>query len=126
MGTIIEHIPSYYSGFEPKKRRFDTIEELHNIKFVKRYINLFDDFKQLSISYINHMPAYLMLERDKGFKWYVVGYLNKDSINIVVDMPEFKPKKRGHPKSTKIKQIKQKKRKPLQLKIVPADIQYED
>ena len=47
MGTIKQHIPNFMSGFDPATKNFETLEELLNIDFEKRWGGD-DDFHQLA------------------------------------------------------------------------------
>jgi len=76
--TLTQSIPNYFSGFESKIAVFSNLEEFKNIEWLKHWYNK-ENFYRFSVS----EPQYygesfmLMAELNEGYKWWVVGYLDK-------------------------------------------------
>ena len=97
MPIIKQHMPNYVS-IDPKEAEFETLEDLMNVEFVKRWTDnrWGDDFHQFSISHDDWMVRsghedymHLMAELDGGKKWYVVGYIYGSSPEEI-GLPEWK------------------------------------
>ena len=95
MATIKQHIPGFVSGYDPVTAKFETLNDLLNIDFVKRWAKdreeWTDAFYQISMDE-NYGVIYLMAELSGGFKWYVVGYITGIDKNDL-GLPQWKAKK---------------------------------
>ena len=97
-GIIKQYRPSYFTGFEDKENIFSSLKELLNIKWVDNFRKILDgqinpEFYQYSISEYSDLKGYkylLMAEYEDGYKWYVVGFINKN--DIIKELPIFKAK----------------------------------
>ena len=88
---IKQHRPNYFSGFDTEIVKFDTVDELKEIGFVKNFSdNLDGKFHQYSLSeYYTEDTHLLMAEYNKGKTWWVVGYIKgKDIDSIVGKLPK--------------------------------------
>lgn len=80
-GLISEHIPGCAClGRDPLTMDFETTEGLLAIDFVNRFAEM-DDFHQFSL-----VDDVLIAEFEKGYKWWVVGYLRVD---FPLNLPEW-------------------------------------
>ena len=88
---ITQRIPNFVDGGIPKKSEFETVEELLNLDWVKRYR---DDpiikelpFYQYSKSEDTSKPLLMIEYKDEtDHKWCVVGYLRDDVDLPIIDM----------------------------------------
>lgn len=89
MPTFRQHIPGFVDGCEPEIATFQSAEELLALSVVERYR---EDpnrgFHRFSIARQSRGPSLLMVERDDGRWWWVVGYID-DATGI--DLPEWFP-----------------------------------
>lgn len=86
---IVQHIPPFVVGILPKIIEFETLEELLDIPFVKKFKEDVG-FYQYSISHIEELKdssIYLIAEMNLGKNQWVVGYLNEK-----VDLPKWRNK----------------------------------
>ena len=65
---IVEHIPNFASGFDPRCVSFDTLEELMEISWVKSW-------KEAPQFHRYSADSYLMVEREDGHWWWAIGRL---------------------------------------------------
>ena len=102
MPIIKQHMPNFVS-IDPQEAEFETLEDLMNVEFVKRWTDngWGDAFHRFSISHDDWMVKYgyedymhLMAEMDGGEKWYVVGYIYGSSPEEI-GLPEWKMVKEG-------------------------------
>ena len=103
---IIEHIPNWAEGFEPREDHFDNLDELMELDWVKKWSEpvptqvwtdvLSGEEKVIEsqgkefhrFSQSPHGSRYLlMVEFNEGTEWWVVGYLSE----AVEGLPEWKP-----------------------------------
>lgn len=82
---IVQHLPSYVSGFDREVSYFDTIDELLNISWVLKAKEV-EYFHRYSIS----KEHYLMAEFNDGFIWWVIGEISVEKIEL--PLPLFTPK----------------------------------
>lgn len=83
MATATQHRPAYFSGFENEESKFNSLEELLNIQWIKNWKD-HDNFHRFSISDYD-----LMAEFNEGKEWWVIAYL--DDISTLKDLPIWKP-----------------------------------
>lgn len=70
---ITQHLPAYFSGFELEENEFDTIEELLDIEWIKRW-SIQPEFYQYSLGFREPIERiHLIAEIDGGKTWWVVG-----------------------------------------------------
>lgn len=111
MGSIRQHRPSYFTGFENEVATFNSLEELLKIEFVDNFkkaynkplpkgisaglVDLMDHgqdnagFHQFSISERNGEKI-LMAEYRQGKEWWVVGYIT-DETGLTDSLPKWEP-----------------------------------
>lgn len=77
---IVEHIPNFASGFEPRCVGFDTLEELMEIPWVKSW-------KEAPQFHRYSADSYLMVEREDGYWWWAIGKLRNP-----VGLPKWEAK----------------------------------
>lgn len=82
--SITQHIPSWAEGFDPKCSDFNSASELLALDWVKVYAQE-PNFHRFSLN-----GDTLMIERNEGKDWWVVGRISKPS---EVDLPVWKPSK---------------------------------
>lgn len=82
MNSVKQHIPNCVSGVEPKTCNFSNIEDLQDIPFIKRYMEMLE-FTQLSVA---DNGKILMAEYDNGKHWWCIGYFETP----VDDLPKWK------------------------------------
>ena len=82
---ITQYRPSYYSGYDNEEVNFNTLDELLNISWVKRFSDD-EDFYRYSCS-----DGLLMAECNKGYDWHVIGSLD---CPFVSGLPKWKAKER--------------------------------
>ncbi len=93
MNRLIQHIPSYCSGFEREVIEFDSLQELLDHDFIKNFVDGFLNFKfiRFSIEGKYGPPYSLMVEHydedETKEKWLVVGYLDED----ILEFPRWQP-----------------------------------
>ena len=78
MNKIVQRIPPFFSGFQPAREIFTSIEQLLEIPFVKSWTDD-KDFYRLSVQ-----DNCLIAELKSG-KWRVVGFFH----DPVPELPEF-------------------------------------
>ena len=84
MNKFKQHIPNFVDfGKAPEWIEFETTEDLLNLEVVQRYSKR-RDFSHFAIS-----GDLLISILDKGYKWWVVGYIEDPT---VVDLPKWQPK----------------------------------
>lgn len=76
---IRQYRPAFFEGFENETVAFDTLEQLTEIPWVKRFSNA-QDFHQFSIS-----DNALMAEYREGREWLVCGFLK----NPIDGLPQW-------------------------------------
>ena len=81
MGEIIQHIPNFTHGVEPKTATFKTIKELLEIEWVKSWSKDLG-FYFFSWDYYANVKL-LLAEFLKGEQWWVVGKIINDEEKIV-------------------------------------------
>ncbi len=81
---IVEHIPNFASGFDPRCIGFDTLEELMEISWVKSWKEA-PQFHRFSAD------TYLMIEREDGYWWWALGKLR----HPVEGLPKWEAKYRN-------------------------------
>jgi len=79
INRFVEHYPAY-CDYDPKSYGFDTLEELLNIEFVKRFKN------QKGFCRYSYSSPHLMAEYNEGKKWWCVG-----SIRNNLGLPKWEP-----------------------------------
>jgi chloramphenicol O-acetyltransferase len=89
-GIIKQYRPAYVSGYENQSNKFNSLNELLNIDWVK-YFTEHSDFYKFSISIAeqyqkNHA---LMAEYKNGESWYVIGFIDKDTCKLLDELPIF-------------------------------------
>jgi hypothetical protein len=82
MNTVTQYFPAFMDMGEPEVVQYDTLEDLLNIDWVKKFSTI-DDFYRFSSD-----AKFLMIERRGGEKWYVIGILDKPEDRL--PKPEFK------------------------------------
>lgn len=97
---IRQHIPSFVTGADSKEIEFKTVEELLDIDWIKSWAEPTDEngrkFYRWSIDHCNVSNSYdirntLMIEKDEGTWWWVVGYLDNDATAYLkTKLPEWK------------------------------------
>jgi hypothetical protein len=81
---IKQYRPNYYSGFEEEEVEFNSVDELLNISWVKKFSDD-NSFYRYSIS-----DECLMAECNNGYDWYVIGMLDTPFSGL----PKWKAKDR--------------------------------
>ena len=79
MGKFTQHIPNFADGIEPATAEFTTTEDLVNLEVVQRYVD--DRFSHFAMD-----DKMLLVIKDDGFYWWVVGYVESDT---PIDLPEW-------------------------------------
>jgi len=69
-----QRFPNFFSGFIPKEYDFDTIEELLDIPFVKRWMEM-PKFFRLTKSRMKSSQQILMCELNEGKEFWAIGWL---------------------------------------------------
>lgn len=100
-GIIRQYRPAYFSGFVEEVETFSTIKELLDIEWVNSFkllggqinpkfyrysINRYPYGNKCSVGYEN----ILMAEFNNGYEWWVVGYIDENS--IIKELPVFEIK----------------------------------
>jgi hypothetical protein len=68
-----QRFPNFFSGFIPEEHNFNSIEDLYNINFIKRWISN-KKFKKLSMTLRKCNQHILMCEMNDGTYW-AIGWL---------------------------------------------------
>jgi len=92
---IIQYRPAYFEGYKNEENKFNSIDELLNIPWIKSF-SKYDDFYQFSLErdkdgFYNFQHS-LMAEFKKGKEWWVVGNINEKDIHLLDKMIEWKPR----------------------------------
>jgi hypothetical protein len=92
MIKVRQHIPTFFTGFEPAEAEVDSLRDLLALEFVQRWLEN-PIFYRLSIDH-QYMPGVdlLMAETNQGDKWYVVAYLRGDISPLQV-LPDWTGKR---------------------------------
>jgi hypothetical protein len=70
--TIVQHVPAFADNFEPRRKAmFDTLDELMEVPWVKQWAGD-QGFWRFSLN-----GNILLVERNEGRWWWVVGFLEK-------------------------------------------------
>lgn len=103
--TLIEHVPSFVSGYDPKEFEFNSLDELFKLNTLKKFM---DDlwfhkfsvqkectsFDEIEFHYFPKFRYTLMAEYNNGYKWWVVGYIVTEGESEVLDkLPKWVAKK---------------------------------
>lgn len=81
---IIQHFPNYFEGFTPNESEFETLEELVEIPWVKKYLEIYNEDGKNHTFQISE--NHLMIVRDDNQWWWVVGAIKFPDR---VDLPEW-------------------------------------
>lgn len=83
MNSIRRYFPSWMDVDEKDRIvvQFNTKEELLNIPFVKRWAED-PNFFRYAIS-IDKLDIHLMAQLNKGYKWWVIGTLEKPVMGLI-------------------------------------------
>lgn len=89
-GIIKQYRPSFFSGFEIQQNRFETLEQLLNIEWVKKF-SKYENFYRYSIDLAEHYETShtLMAEYKNGNEWWIVGFIDKKT--KIKGIETFKP-----------------------------------
>ena len=90
---VRQHIPNFFSGFEPQEAEVDSLEELQALEFIQRW-TIEPSFYRFSIERNYHPETQthlLMAEMDQGKKWWVVAYLS-GAADRLEHLPEWRGK----------------------------------
>jgi hypothetical protein len=96
---IKQHIPGFCDGLTPKRADVSSVEELLASPWVGRLKDNYAakdgklyriPFHRFSVAR-GSLPYTLMIERDGGRDWHVLGFLEGDA----VDLPEWVPVREG-------------------------------
>jgi hypothetical protein len=88
--TITQHVPNFVDGVEPKHAEFNCVEELLVIPWVdswKQDSDKLRPFHRFSVERNYRGESTLMIERNCGRWWWVIGFIRGGD----VDLPEWKP-----------------------------------
>lgn len=77
MSKIRQYIPSFVDT-EPIYEEFNSLEELKDISFVNRYLNLSNFYQLSQIQYDGEEVIHLIAEYDKGSSWKVIGFVTTE------------------------------------------------
>jgi len=93
---VEQHIPASFSGFNRAKEEFNTIDELLNIDWIKKFAER-DDFYRFSLARDKNSNSdkpqhVLMVEYKKGLEWWVIAYIRDKDISGIKDLPEWEAK----------------------------------
>lgn len=92
MSKIRQHIPGFCSGLEPQSAEFETLKDLIEIPWVKRWkdsLDKGDTFTGYARGSETKEEHLLMAMYNNNTRWFVIGYMTKDSVSELV--PEWKP-----------------------------------
>lgn len=78
-----QHIPNYVEGFMPQVGEFNTVEELLNIPFVKKWND--DQLQRFSLDKTYSKDTMLLMAEMKDASYWVVAYLDQ----AYLDLPKF-------------------------------------
>lgn len=82
MNQIVQHIPPMVeTGSPPESGSFSTVEELEQIPFVKRFMEIPGFFR------LAQNDGYLIMESHEGRHWWVLGRMAEAQD----DLPEWRP-----------------------------------
>jgi hypothetical protein len=88
---IIQHIPGFVGGVEPKEAYFTTTAELLEIPWVKTHLeNRNNGFMDFIFYRFSKSGDNLMVEKNDGNWWWVIGRLRYPEL---VDLPLWKFRK---------------------------------
>lgn len=87
---VRQHIPNFFTGFEPVEAEINSLEELVGLEFIERWTND-PGFYRFSLERDYHRQSQthlLMGELDAGKRWYVVAYLTGEP-SVLRHLPEW-------------------------------------
>ena len=91
ISTVRQYFPAFYSGFEEKESKFNSIEDLLKIDWIKKWSET-PNFYRYSISRLDYREQFiyaLMAEYEGGCHWFVIGYIDK--YDLIKELPNWAP-----------------------------------
>jgi len=90
---IKQYIPEYCSGIDKATHQFSNSTELLKAKWIQRY-KIEPKFYRFSLARSgrelwNQYQSALMVEFDKGYRWFVIGLIHEKNISCLDDLPEW-------------------------------------